>query len=34
MYGPIDDKYKELMSKAGIEIEYFEWLTGFDRQTN
>ena len=34
MYGPIDDKYKELMSKAGIEIEYFEWFAGFDRQTN
>ena len=33
MYGPIDEKYKELMSKAGVEIEYFEWMAGFDRQT-
>ncbi len=33
MYGPIDEKYKELMSKAGVEVEYFEWMAGFDRQT-
>ena len=33
MYGPIDEKYKELMSKAGVEIEYFGWMAGFDRQT-
>ena len=33
MYGPIDEKYKELMSKAGVEIDYFEWMAGFDRQT-